>query len=379
MFIHTQRSLFDIPNDVCYLNAAYMTPLTKKQTEIGGSGMAKSARPWNYSEQDFFTDVEGVRGLAAQILTVSSHDIAIVPSASYGTATAGLNMPVKQGQVILMVEDQFPSNVYEWTKLAEEAGAELAFVKTPDNHDWTTAIVEAIQEYGEKIAFAALANVHWASGAKLDLGIISPALKKIGAGLVLDLTQSVGAMPINLAEIDPDFAVCASYKWMMGPYGLGVLYVAPRHQHGKPIEQNWINRQGSENFANLVNYQDQYQEGARRFDFGERSNFILMPVYKEGLRQLLEWGISNISFTLGEINRRIETIALNNGLRSIDSDYRSPHMMGIELGGDAERYAAKLRAENIFVSIRGSMLRVAPHLWVNDHDMERFEKVMTSL
>ncbi len=376
MILPSQRSLFNIPTDICYLNAAYMTPLTKRQIAIGDDGLNKSASPWLYSEQDFFTDVDAVRCLAAELLNAHSNNIAIVSSASYGLAVAGKNMPVTKGQVILMIEGQFPSNVYEWARLAKEKQAELVFVETPENHDWTTAILDAVSMYGERIAFAALANVHWASGAVLDLEKIASALQENDAGLVLDLTQSVGAMPINLSKIDPDFAVCASYKWMMGPYGLGVLYVADRHHDGEPIEQNWINRAGSENFANLVNYQHVFQEGAKRFDFGERSNFILMPVYKEGLRQLLEWGVENIAHSLADMNTRLVTIAEDVGLKAISRKFRSPHMLGIDLGVDADKYAKKLKAENIYVSIRGTMLRVAPHLWISEQDLNRFETVM---
>jgi selenocysteine lyase/cysteine desulfurase len=376
MILSSQRANFDIPDNVCYLNAAYMTPLTKKQQAIGADGLRKSAQPWGYTEQDFFTVVEEVRALSAQILDTQADDITIVPSASYGMAVAGRNMKIKQGQIILMVEGQFPSNVYEWVELAHKNDADVVYLATPDNHDWTSVILNAIDQYGDRIAFAALANVHWASGALLDLEKISVALKKVGAGFVLDITQSVGAMPISLKTIDPDFVVCAGYKWMMGPYGLGVLYVAPRHQAGNPIEQNWINRSGSENFAGLVNYQDGYQKGARRFDFGERSNFILMPIYKEGLRQLLEWGIENIAETLGIMNDKIASIAHDAGLKTIKGQFRGPHMLGIDLGDRTADYSAKLKAENVFVSIRGSMLRVTPHLWISDNDIQRFENVL---
>jgi selenocysteine lyase/cysteine desulfurase len=379
MIIPCQRALFDIPENVCYLNAAYMTPLTKQQVMLGDETLQKNANPWTYSEVDFFTIVEDVRALSAEILGVNSDDMAIVPSASYGLAVAGKNMPLQKGEVILMMEGQFPSNVYEWMERARECGAELVFVDTSDNHDWSNAILEAIEQYGNRIAFAALANVHWASGAKLDLEEISKALKLYDAGLVLDITQSVGAVPIDLAKIDPDFVVCASYKWMVGPYGLGVLYAAPRHHRGKAIEQNWINRTGSEDFAGLVNYQSDFQNGARRFDFGERASFILMPIFKEGLRQLLDWGVENISETLGALNARIADCAENVGLSPINQKYRGNHMLGINLGNRADEYATKLKSENIYVSIRGGMLRVAPHLWVSDQDLERFENVIKSI
>ena len=127
---------------------------------------------------------------------------------------------------------------------------------------------------------------------------VAARCREVGSALVIDATQSLGALPLDLAAIRPDFLACAGYKWLLGPYSLGYLYVAPRWQDGRPLEHNWIARTGSENFAGLVDYQDGYQPGARRFDVGERANFGLMPAGIAGLEQLLRWGQPAIIETL---------------------------------------------------------------------------------
>jgi selenocysteine lyase/cysteine desulfurase len=104
---------------------------------------------------------------------------------------------------------------------------------------------------------------------------VGEAARAVGAPLVLDLTQSLGVMAFDATAVQPDFAVAAGYKWLSGPYTLGYLYVAPQHQSGEPLEENWINRERSEDFSQLINYRDGYQPGARRFDMGERSNHQL--------------------------------------------------------------------------------------------------------
>ena len=125
--------------------------------------------------------------------------------------------------------------------------------------------------------------MQWTSGGRLDLVRIGEACRKLGAALVLDLTQSLGALPFSVGGlknnlqngVQPDFAVAASYKWLLGPYSVGLLYVAPKWQSGMPLEENWIQRANARDFSSLILYTEDYDAGARRFDMGERANFAL--------------------------------------------------------------------------------------------------------
>ena len=128
----------------------------------------------------------------------------------------------------------------------------------------------------------------------------------MGGALVLDLTQSLGAQVFDASVIRPDFAICATYKWLMGPYTLGFAYIDPRWHGGNPLEHNWINRKGSEDFAGLTHYRDEFQDGARRFDMGEKSNPAQLLGASAAFEQILAWDIKNISATLGAKTDRIE-------------------------------------------------------------------------
>ena len=173
-----------------------------------------------------------------------------------------------------MLDEQFPSNYYPWERRVEETGASLKVVAWPENQDWTAAVLNSLTA---EVAIAALPNVHWTSGGRLDLVRIGEACRKQGTALALDLTQSLGALPFSAKEVQPDFAVAASYKWLLGPYSVGLLYVAPKWHSGIPLEENWIPRANSEDFSSLILYTKEYAAGARRFDMGERSNFALLP------------------------------------------------------------------------------------------------------
>src|SRR6185437_13833790 len=109
----------------------------------------------------------------------------------------------------------------------------------------------------------------------VELEPVAVRAREVGAQLVIDGSQSIGAMPLNVHTLRPDFLVTVGYKWLLGPFGLGYLYIAEQHRRGEPLEENWISRADSQDFARLVDYRDDYQPGARRFDVGQRTHFEL--------------------------------------------------------------------------------------------------------
>jgi selenocysteine lyase/cysteine desulfurase len=366
--IPCQRHLFDIPDDVAYLNCAYMSPLMKSVLEAGTAGLARKTHPWELTSDKFFTGSDEFRATAAQLLDCSADCIAIVPSASYGIATAARNLPVKKGQSILVLAEQFPSNYYPWQRLADETGASLKIVAWPENHDWTAAVLDSLTS---DVAIAALPHVQWTSGGRLDLVRIGEACRKLGSALVLDLTQSLGALPFSVGDVQPDFAVAASYKWLLGPYSVGLLYVAPKWHNGMPLEENWIQRANARDFANLL-YTEDYDAGARRFDMGERSNFALLPAAVRAMKQLLEWDVAQISETAGALNRRLANAAADLGFSAPAEPLRAPHYLALRRKEAIPKELPEVFAkEKVFVSVRGSSIRVTPNVYNTVEDCER--------
>ena len=366
--IPCQRHLFDIPDDVAYLNCAYLSPLMKPALEAGTAGLARKAHPWELTPEKFFTGSDEFRTTAAPLLDCSADCIAIVPSASYGIATAARNLPVKKGQSILVLAEQFPSNYYPWQRLTEETGASLKVVAWPENNDWTAAVLNSLTA---DVAVAALPHVQWTSGGRLDLVRIGEACRKLGAALVLDLTQSLGALPFSVRDVQPDFAVAASYKWLLGPYSVGLLYVAPKWQDGIPLEENWIQRANARDFSSIL-YTGNYDVGARRFDMGERSNFALLPAAVRAMKQLLEWEVAQISETVGALNRQLANAAADMGFSAPSEPFRAPHYLALRRKAAIPKELPEMLArEKVFVSVRGSSIRVTPHVFNTAEDCER--------
>ena len=369
MNLGDQRELFEIPEEVAYLNCAYMSPQLRSARVVGERAVARKSRPWEITSSDFFEDAEKSRALFARLVGGEPDGVALVPSVSYGIGVAAANVPVREGERILILEDQFPSNVYPWRELAKRTGARLVTVPRPDDHDWTSVVLDLLDE---GTAVVAVPNCHWTDGSLLDLGRVGESARRVGAALVVDGIQSLGAHPFDVREVRPDFLVASAYKWLLGPYGIGFLYAGERWREGTPIEHNWINRRGSEDFSRLVGYQDAFQPGARRYDVGERSNFALLPMANEALRRILDWGVDNVSETIGELTGLIEREAKDRGIEAIPAERRARHMVGLKLGSAvAGDLAARLAGENVFVSVRGESVRVSPHLYNTERDVER--------
>jgi selenocysteine lyase/cysteine desulfurase len=369
-----QRHLFSLPDDVTYLNCAYTAPLLKTAEAAGVRALAQKAAPWQLTANHFFETIQDNRQLFAQIIACPTEDVALIPSVSYGISLAARNIPVAAGQKIVVLQDQFPSNVYAWRRRAAEMGARLTTISQPENDDWTPPVLEAIDR---DTAVAALPHCHWTDGSLIDLVAVGSRCREVGAALVVDGTQSLGAMPFDRAAIQPDFLITTAHKWLLGPYSFGFAYIAARWQEGVPLEENWFNREGSEDFARLVDYRDAYQPGARRFDCGEASNFILAPVAAEALRQILSWKVAAIAATLKTKTDAIAERAREMGFKTAPAARRAPHLIGLRLPAppppDLPR---RLAQDGVYVSVRGSAVRVAPHLYNTTADVDRLFRAL---
>jgi selenocysteine lyase/cysteine desulfurase len=366
--IACQRTLFDIPEGVAYFDCAKMSPLLNAAAEAGRRGLERKAHPWDITAAHFFDESERVRGLYARLIGAAADDVAIIPSVSYGMASAMGNVRVSAGQTIVTLGDDFPSGIYAARALGRQSEAQVVTVAKPSvGGDWTAALLEAIDG---NTALVVTPHVHWIHGIVIDLDAVARRCRSVGAALVLDTTQSIGAYQLDLTTVDPDFIVAASYKWLLGPYSLGFLYAAPRHQQGRPLEEGWITRAGAEDFRHLALYPEPLQPNARRFDMGERANFALLPVAGAAIEQLLDWGTGRIAATLGAATGRLEAALAEFGVRAEAG--RAPHFLSVHFdGGMPDGIEARLASAQVHVSLRGETMRITPHLYNDEADEAR--------
>ncbi len=371
--IPCQRELFDIPDEVSYLNCAYSSPMLKSVARIGAKHLSKSAQPWRIKTSDFFEPAELARVEFSRLIDADPGDIAVISSVSYGLSVAAQNLRLQAKQKIIVLHDQFPSNVYIWQELAQQRDAIIVTVNRSPTSDLTTAVLAQLTT---DVGIVALPQARWTDGALLDLETIGRRCREIGASLVLDLTQTLGVMPFSVQRIKPDFVICAAYKWLLGSYGVTFLYARKDRQNGNPIEHSWINRRNSENFSELTQYQSNFKDGARRYDSGEPSH-LTISMAVEGLQQIHRWSIPAIVASIAVKTRMIATEVEQVGMNSLPEAERSPHILGVYIGDcDGERLHRILADNQVFVSLRGQFLRISPHVYNDERDLERLLNTM---
>ena len=227
------------------------------------------------------------------------------------------------------------------------------------------------------IAIASISSVHWSDGGMVDLGRVARALRAGGAALLMDGTRSAGVLDLDVQKLDPDFLVFPTYKWLIGPYARAFLYVAKRHQDGIPLEQTSYGRRAEQD----VYFTDtSYVGDARRFDMGERDHFISMEMAAIGMEMMAQWGRPAIVERLAMLTARLAEGLRGSGLDIPDAHVRAPHILSLAF---PERMphdlVAQLADKNVFVAPRLGRMRISPHVYNDEADVDRFIEVFRKL
>ncbi|HEY3142781.1 MAG TPA: aminotransferase class V-fold PLP-dependent enzyme [Acidimicrobiales bacterium] len=373
------RTAFAVPPDVAYFNTASLSPMLHRAVAAGHAGLQSRATPWNFHERDWFDAVEVLRGLFAEVAGVDAEGVALVPATSYGLGVVARNLPLAPGTDILVLAEEYPSGIYTWR--ARSVGTDIRLVtvaREPGQTSWTEAVLAALDE---RIGLVSVPNLHWTDGALVDLVAVARRAREVGAFLVVDASQSLGVLPLDMAEVQPDAIVSVGYKWLLGPFGRAYLWVAEAHRAGRPLEQNWITRAGADDLSALVDYTDEFQPGARRYDQGARTLIELTPIAIAALEQIRAWGVAQIGGALAVVTADLAGGLGRLGLEpSAPPDRRAPHILGIPVPDAARpRVLPALEQAGCYAALRGSSLRIAPHLHITPTHVERLVSAVGSV
>jgi selenocysteine lyase/cysteine desulfurase len=370
----SQRALFDIPSDVCFLNAASYSPIPLASVEAGRRGAERKSRPW-LVDPDFAAGIyERTRRAAARVINADPEDVALTSSVSYGVATAAKLTRVPAGSRVIVLEDDHSSPVLEWMARARDEGFTVETVQRPRDGDWTSAVRSTIGRAGAApLAIASISSVHWSDGVCLDLDQVARGLRARGARFLIDATQGAGVTELDVRRLDPDFVVFPTYKWLLGPYGRAFLYIARRHQDGIPLEQTSYGRRAVRAEQDTYFSDTSYVGGARRFDMGERDHFISMEMAALGMELMAAWGPPAIAARLAMLTARLAEGLGGKHVSIPAARFRAPHILSLSFReGAPTDLTQRLAAENIFVASRLGRLRISPHVYNDEEDVARF-------
>jgi selenocysteine lyase/cysteine desulfurase len=370
----SQRARFDIPRQVCYLNAASWSPLPIAAQEAGRVGVARKGQPWLIDPALPTQQHERARRAAARLIDADPEDVALISSVSYGVAAAAKLLAVPAGSRVLVLENDHSSAVLEWTTRAATGRFTVDVVPQPDDGDWTAAVLAAIERPGAPpVGLASISSVHWSDGGVVDMDLAAAALRRQGAALVVDATHAVGVLEHDVRSLDPDFLVFPTYKWLLGPYGRAFLYVAKRRQDGVPLEQTSYGRRAISPERETYYRDVEFVAGARRFDMGERDHFISLEMASVGMEMMAEWGCDAVTARLRLLTARLADGLRDCAVRLPDAAVRSPHILSLRFpAGMPERLLERLAAENVYVAPRVGRIRISPHVYNDEEDIDRF-------
>jgi len=360
-----------------------MSPIPKKVEAAGIEALHRKRNPGQITAKDFFTETELLRKEYAKLVnTKETQRIVVIPSVSYGIANVVRNTHLAKGDEVLIASEEFPSDYYPWSGHCEETGATLKTIHAPGDFNrrgerWNNRILESINANTKVVM---MSNVHWADGTLFNLVAIRKRTNEVGAALVIDGTQSVGALPFDIQQIQPDALICGGYKWLLGPYSMGLGYYGARYDNGRPIEESWMNRENAEDFRSLVNYNPNYKQGSLRYEVGEHSNFIYVPMMTEAIKLLNKWKPANIQKYCKSITKETIDKLRNAGFWIEDEDSRGQHLFGIRVPKhvDLEKMIPKFKKNKVIVSFRGDAIRVAVNVYNTRGDIDKLARLLLS-
>ena len=340
--------------------------------------MGRKGQPWLIDNDFAQAQYERTRKAAAALINAAPDDVALIASVGYGVSTAAKIFAVPAGARVLVLENDHSSAVLDWMTRAEQGGFTVEAVRQPGHGDWTAAVLGAIERPGAApIAIASISSVHWSDGGVVDLGCVALALRARGAALLIDATHSVGVLDVDVQKLDPDFVVFPTYKWLIGPYARAFLYVAKRHQDGVPLEQTSSGRRAVRAEQEVYFTDTRYVGDARRFDMGERDHFISMEMAAIGMEMMARMGPPGDRRAARHADRapRRRACAMT-GVAIPDPHVRAPHILSLGFpNGMPQNLVARLAAENVYVAPRLGRLRISPHVYNDEADVDRFIEV----
>jgi len=371
-----KKDLFQLPEDIHYLNGAYMSPLPRSVEEAGISGMQRKRNPICITTADYFTETGLAKSLFAKLINATGDECAIIPSASYGLGNAIKNIPVSQGRELLLVEQEFPSDFYPAQQYCVEHQKELKTILAPEPGDrrsaiWSEKILDSITA---DTAAVIMSSIHWTDGTLFDLKAIGEKCRQHNCLFIVDGTQSVGALPIDVQDLKIDALVCAGYKWLLAPYSIGIAYYGPAFLKGIPMENSWLNRSSADGSRPITDYTPEFRPGAARYDVGESCNYTLVPMLVKGLELVTEWEPAQIQDYSRQLAEPLIPFLREKGFYVADAAARTSHLFGMRLpeGMNRQELIALLQHDKIFVSPRGAGIRISIHVYNTESDIHAF-------
>ena len=364
------REQFPVLREWTYLNTATFGPVPRCANEAMEGHQRRRDERACLDFLDWFDDADQVRALAARLMGATASDIAFVPSTGHALSCLLAGIDWKSGDRVVALADEFPNNTYNGHALAKR-GVEFVEVRLPGGEFCLDRFWAAIDS---RTRLVLMSTVNYASGLRPPVAELGRRLRERGVLFYVDATQSLGALPTDARAIGADVLAAHGYKWLCAPTGIGVAYFRPEVREWlAPSVYSWRSHQDWRRVDDLHHGPPQLPTEAQRYEGGQL-NFAGIYALGAILQMLLDLGPD-------QIEQRLQTLAaygrdvLRGAGATFASDclsyYDSPILAARFAGRDVSRLAEGLREDRVVVSARHGALRVSPHFFNNEADLDR--------
>lgn len=363
------RALFPAANEFTYLNSAAVSPLPTISVEAVHSQLKDVSAYGSEHFPAWIATKNRARTLVAEMLNVKPEQIAFTRNTSDGMASIALGIEWKSGDNIVSFVNEFPANFYPWRQMRDRYGVELRLCPEREGRIDLEELIGLIDKDTKVVAISA---VQFASGFRADLERIGNAARAVNALFVVDVIQGLGAMSFDLPALKVDIAAGASHKWLCSPEGCGFLYVSDRaRQMVEPTLVGWISVETPWDFEDK---EQALKPNALAWESGTGPSALFYGM-EQSLKLLSDAGPDKIDkYLLGLSDMLCELLTGKEYelISSRKAGERSAIVCVKHRGGTpSSEIAERLQKENIIVSPRGDRLRISPHFYNNETDIER--------
>lgn len=354
-----------------YLNAASTGPYPARTVRALQAFTERRARPHTIAVEEQFGALARSRELVARLVGADPAEIAVATNTSFGLNLAARALPFAPGDVVVTSDREFPANVYPWMALARERGVRLRLVPCAGEVPDEEALLAALDEPG--VRALTISWVSFASGARVDLDRLGRACRERGIWFVVDAIQGVGAVPLDLSHTPVDVLACGAQKWLLAPWGTGFVYVRRELvERLEPTMVSWLAVAGSEDFGRLLEYDLTWRDDARRFEFLTTGyqDFVGMA---ESLELLNALGREAVWARVRACTDTLVAWARDRDDVRLVTPVAPERRAGIVALAPADARAAseRLARAGVVHSVREGTIRLAPHCYTSDEDVER--------
>jgi selenocysteine lyase/cysteine desulfurase len=362
------RALFPLTEHTVYLNHAAVSPPPVPTLKAVEAQMRDVAENGSLHYRRWVAVKESARKLAAAMLGARPEQVAFMRNTSDGLSTVASGLRWRAGDNIVTFKREFPSNIYPWLRLREDFGVE---VRMCEERDGRIDLSELINMIDARTRLVAISHVQYGSGFRADLERIGRAARAQDALLVVDVIQSMGVLPIDVEAELIDVAAAACHKWLLTPEGVGLLYLSDRaRERIQPTLVGWMSVPDPEDYGN---FEQDWNPGALAWESGTGPTALLHGL-ETSLKLLHETGVERISDYLNELTDYLCELLRGREYEIVSSRRtgEKSQIVCIRHRGDLQPMTlySQLKRQNIVVAPRGDRLRIAPHLYNLNSEIE---------